>query len=871
MNKNLNANVVNQNQEVHMGENIRAQENYNNNIISGNNINNTNNNNPNHVNNGKQINLNNNFPNYGNDNMNNMNNNINNMNNPLAIIIDQANVIKSLEKKVYELQKEIQYLKSRSHQEELSLSSGGFKMSSDKALVSGGNTSRDLNLNKSGTNSVKNLQSSSQYNNNNNEEQSNKYDRLLNENSLYNPKQFINFDSKTYDSYRVLEDTAFNNNFTNTNNVNGSNNFANMNMNNNNTNNTNNLFHYSASNQNLISNMNLNSMTNNNLNNNNINNNLNLNTNSNNYINTQSKMSNNNYSTSKNSTLTNNVNAQSQNNHQNKNNNHNNNINNHTNNQLNNMNTHVHMNQLNNTNNLMNNQINYINNMKMNLKNNCQNSQTSQSNQTNISNLPSYTLSNNFNSKSNISNNHINTNNSKTNLSGNVTSNIAISSVINSNNNMANNNLSKNDKKISDNKHKIEETSNMTNLKENKDEGENLRNILCAIDNTNASIIDFHVDDIKHLGGICGGMINNMKIDISNLNHHDLTTSLADQPSSRYMLNAPSQLHINFDPKIFDDIPRAELLKLNVILSLKNYRQITIEHYRCLLYNTLSLKNRNHLKKMIIYNFVLIKLNFFNNLSSVNIINNFNSLLIFFNNSYIKINNLVKMKHNKSDLNRNNDKNSSSGSLRTIKNKYDLSLLHDNEKSYQDKSEKSIHYKEQYKNDNISNYQYQQDLLLKQKQLLYENLKENEYNLKFDNLEIADIEGASGVQNNNNLTSKGYFTFSPKYQENQTNNLKNIKFDGVYDVNYNNYNNNDIIHNLQLSPYKTSRIDVIASPRSVNTSAATKLHKKNMSHGGLSSDFRKSYRIGVHSPNTPNKLHQRSENYRNIIFLHENS
>jgi len=253
--------------------------------------------------------------------------------------------------------------------------------------------------------------------------------------------------------------------------------------------------------------------------------------------------------------------------------------------------------------------------------------------------------------------------------------------------------------------------------------------------------------------------------------------------------------------------------------------------------------------------------------------------------------------NNKSiDNNRYNiDKNSSTGSLRNIKNKYDLSLLHDNDKSCsRDKSDKSIFANMNNNNNNKSNNnqmkndykdyndynkdfndyknEYEKRLRGQDK----DDKDEENYYLrqtgKFyskDGTEYAKIDpgfgstSPTGTNNQTNPTnSNGLFTNNNRI----TNIITPISPQGNFNTNFdkeiinedndnNNYNN----QNPYFSPTNKNNILSIVSPRS-NATAETnrKSHKRQISSniGG------QSHRIDLVSP----KHNQKSENYSKIFI-----
>jgi len=77
------------------------------------------------------------------------------------------------------------------------------------------------------------------------------------------------------------------------------------------------------------------------------------------------------------------------------------------------------------------------------------------------------------------------------------------------------------------------------------------------IDNTNASIIDFNVEnhDNMKLNQKCeNSMLGFNHIDITN--QIDVTNTSMEPSSMRYFLNAPSKININLNSILEDDIPR---------------------------------------------------------------------------------------------------------------------------------------------------------------------------------------------------------------------------------------------------------------------------------------------------------------------------
>lgn len=157
----------------------------------------------------------------------------NNLKNAYTIIYDQANSIQILQDKVSKLQTELENvaskLKNQSDEKSLTCDCGN-RRSNEKhipLISTGTNTSLDLiqnyNLENSAVNSLKS-NNNINFNQKNSKEiieekeilknktksdEDNRYDNLLNDNSINFPKQFLDIDSKHYDSHR--DDTHYNN------------------------------------------------------------------------------------------------------------------------------------------------------------------------------------------------------------------------------------------------------------------------------------------------------------------------------------------------------------------------------------------------------------------------------------------------------------------------------------------------------------------------------------------------------------------------------------------------------------------------------------------------------------------------------------
>jgi hypothetical protein len=133
------------------------------------------------------------------------------MKNAFDIIFDQAKSIQLLQEKVTSLQNELEKvvikLKSQNDDRSLTCSCSG-KRSVDKPnmISTGMNTSLDHNQpdNQIGDNSIKS-KNSNKFDEN---EKYDRFDHFLNENSINFPKQFLDIDSKHFDSRE--DNTAFN-------------------------------------------------------------------------------------------------------------------------------------------------------------------------------------------------------------------------------------------------------------------------------------------------------------------------------------------------------------------------------------------------------------------------------------------------------------------------------------------------------------------------------------------------------------------------------------------------------------------------------------------------------------------------------------